>query len=205
MNLTKNQFKEDYIKRLTLTFAQTPTEASLEHKYLALGKLIRDYISESWAETNNYYTKKKCKQIYYFSMEFLLGRLLNSYLLNLNIRDVVKDGLRDLGIDLDTLLQLEPDPALGNGGLGRLAACFMDSLASLGFPGHGCGIRFKHGLFNQKIVNGYQKELLNNWLKEDFLWEIKKPEKTVTVKFGGVVNLINTPNGIEPIYSGCEE
>lgn len=205
MNLTKNQFKEDYVKRLTLTFAQTTTEASLEHKYLALGKLVRDYISESWAETNNYYTKKKCKQIYYFSMEFLLGRLLNSYLLNLNIRDTVKDGLRDLGIDLDELLELEPDPALGNGGLGRLAACFMDSLASLGFPGHGCGIRFKHGLFNQKIVNGYQKELLNNWLKEDFLWEIKKPEKTVTVRFGGVVTLANTPNGIEPIYSGCEE
>ncbi|WP_448820955.1 glycogen/starch/alpha-glucan phosphorylase [Cetobacterium sp.] len=205
MNLTKNQFKDDYIKRLTLTFAQTTGEASLEHKYLALGKLIRDYISESWAETNNYYTKKKCKQVYYFSMEFLLGKLLNSYLLNLNIRDVVKDGLKDLGIDLDTLLELEPDPALGNGGLGRLAACFMDSLASLGFPGHGCGIRFKHGLFNQKIVNGYQKELLNNWLKEDFLWEIKKPEKTVTVRFGGIVTLINTPDNIEPIYSGCEE
>lgn len=205
MNLTKNQFKDDYIKRLTLTFAQTPAEASLEHKYLALGKLVRDYISESWAETNNYYTKKKCKQIYYFSMEFLLGRLLNSYLLNLNIRDVIKDGLRELGIDLDELLQLEPDPALGNGGLGRLAACFMDSLASLGFPGHGCGIRFKHGLFNQKIVNGYQKELLNNWLKEDFLWEIKKPEKTVTVRFGGNVTLTETPDGIIPIYTGCEE
>lgn len=205
MNLTKNQFKDDYIKRLTLTFAQTPAEASLEHKYLALGKLVRDYISESWAETNNYYTKKKYKQIYYFSMEFLLGRLLNSYLLNLNIRDVIKDGLRELGIDLDELLQLEPDPALGNGGLGRLAACFMDSLASLGFPGHGCGIRFKHGLFNQKIVNGYQKELLNNWLKEDFLWEIKKPEKTVTVRFGGNVTLTETPDGIVPIYTGCEE
>lgn len=205
MNLTKNQFKDDYIKRLTLTFAQTPAEASLEHKYLALGKLVRDYISESWAETNNYYTKKKCKQIYYFSMEFLLGRLLNSYLLNLNIRDVIKDGLRELSIDLDELLQLEPDPALGNGGLGRLAACFMDSLASLGFPGHGCGIRFKHGLFNQKIVNGYQKELLNNWLKEDFLWEIKKPEKTVTVRFGGNVTLTETPDGIVPIYTGCEE
>lgn len=205
MNLTKTQFKDDYIKRLTLTFAQTPAEASLEHKYLALGKLVRDYISESWAETNNYYTKKKCKQIYYFSMEFLLGRLLNSYLLNLNIRDVIKDGLKELGIDLDELLQLEPDPALGNGGLGRLAACFMDSLASLGFPGHGCGIRFKHGLFNQKIVNGYQKELLNNWLKEDFLWEIKKPEKTVTVRFGGNVTLTETPDGIAPIYTGCEE
>lgn len=205
MNLTKAKFKEDYIKRLTLTFAETPTEASLEHKYLALGKLVRDYISECWAETNNYYTKKKCKQIYYFSMEFLLGRFLNSYLLNLNIRDIVKDGLKDLGIDLDTLLQLEPDPALGNGGLGRLAACFMDSLASLGFPGHGCGIRFKHGLFNQKIVDGYQKELLNNWLKEDFIWEIKKPEKTVTVRFGGAVTLVNTPSKIEVVYSGCEE
>ena len=205
MNLTKNQFKEDYLRRLTLTFAQTPSEASLEHKYLALGKLIRDYISESWAKTNNYYTKKKCKQIYYFSMEFLLGRLLNSYLLNLNIRDTVKDGLKDLGIDLDSLLELEPDPALGNGGLGRLAACFMDSLASLGYPGHGCGIRFKHGLFNQKIVNGYQKELLNNWLKEDFLWEIKKPEKTVTVRFNGNVTLNDTANGIFPVYTGYEE
>ncbi len=205
MNLNKNKFKDDYIKRLTLTFAQSPADASLEHKYLALGKLIRDYISESWAETNMYYTKHKSKQMYYFSMEFLLGRLLNSYLLNLDIRDVVKDGLRDLNIDLDELLEQEPDPALGNGGLGRLAACFMDSLASLGFPGHGCGIRFKHGLFNQKIVNGYQKELLNNWLKEDFLWEIKKPEKSVTVRFGGQVHLMNTPTGIVPNYFGCEE
>lgn len=205
MILNKNKFKDDYIKRLTLTFAQSPADASLEHKYLALGKLIRDYISESWAETNMYYTKHKSKQMYYFSMEFLLGRLLNSYLLNLDIRDVVKDGLRDLNIDLDELLEQEPDPALGNGGLGRLAACFMDSLASLGFPGHGCGIRFKHGLFNQKIVNGYQKELLNNWLKEDFLWEIKKPEKSVTVRFGGQVHLMNTPTGIVPNYFGCEE
>ncbi|MGL4671602.1 MAG: glycogen/starch/alpha-glucan phosphorylase [Cetobacterium sp.] len=205
MNLNKNQFKEDYKKRLILTFAQTPTEASPEHKYLALGKLIRDYLSETWAETNTFYTKKEVKQIYYFSMEFLIGRLLNTYLLNLDIRETVQDGLKDLGIDLDELLALEPDPALGNGGLGRLAACFMDSLASLGFPGHGCGIRFKHGLFTQKIVNGYQKELLNNWLKEDFLWEIKKPEKSVTVKFGGNVTLTKTHEGLEPIYSGCEE
>ncbi|MGL5984758.1 MAG: glycogen/starch/alpha-glucan phosphorylase, partial [Cetobacterium sp.] len=139
MKLNKNQFKEDYSKRLILTFAQTPTEASLEHKYLALGKLVRDYITEMWADTNNNYAKKQSKQIYYFSMEFLIGRLLNSYLLNLDIRETVKDGLRDLGIDLEELLALEPDPALGNGGLGRLAACFMDSLASLGFPGHGCG------------------------------------------------------------------
>ncbi|MGL5901781.1 MAG: glycogen/starch/alpha-glucan phosphorylase [Cetobacterium sp.] len=205
MKLNKNQFKEDYSKRLILTFAQTPTEASLEHKYLALGKLVRDYITEMWADTNNNYSKKQSKQIYYFSMEFLIGRLLNSYLLNLDIRETVKDGLRDLGIDLEELLALEPDPALGNGGLGRLAACFMDSLASLGFPGHGCGIRFKHGLFNQKIVNGYQKELLNNWLKEDFLWEIKKPEKSVVIKFGGNVSLTKTHHGLEPIYSGCEE
>ncbi|MGL6066681.1 MAG: glycogen/starch/alpha-glucan phosphorylase [Cetobacterium sp.] len=205
MKLNKNQFKEDYIKRLTLTFAQTPNEASLEHKYLALGKLIRDYISEMWADTNNTYVKKQSKQIYYFSMEFLIGRLLNSYLLNLNIRNTVQDGLKDLGIDLEELLSVEPDPALGNGGLGRLAACFMDSLASLGLPGHGCGIRFKHGLFNQKIVNGYQKELLNNWLKEDFIWEIKKPEKSVSIKFGGNVALTKTHHGLEPIYSGYEE
>ena len=205
MNLNITKFKEDYTKRLILTFAKSPSEASLENKYLALGKLVRDYITESWAETNDYYAKEKCKQVYYFSMEFLLGRLLNSYLLKLNIRDVVEEGLKELGINLNSLLELEPDPALGNGGLGRLAACFMDSLASLGFPGHGCGIRFKHGLFNQKIVNGYQKEILNNWLKDDFIWEFKKPEKTVTVRFGGVVNLVNTPNKIEVVYSGYEE
>lgn len=205
MKLNKNQFKEDYKKRLILTFAQTPTEASPEHKYLALGKLIRDYLSETWAETNTFYIKKEVKQVYYFSMEFLIGRLLNTYLLNLDIRDTVEEGLKELGIDLNELLALEPDPALGNGGLGRLAACFMDSLASLGFPGHGCGIRFKHGLFNQKIVDGYQKELLNNWLKEDFLWEIKKPEKSVIVKFGGNVTLTKTHEGLQPIYTGCEE
>ncbi|MEG1808126.1 MAG: glycogen/starch/alpha-glucan phosphorylase, partial [Cetobacterium sp.] len=129
MNISKNKFKEDYIKRLTFTFAQNPDDATLMHKYLALGKLIKDYVSEPWAKTNDAYAKKQVKQMYYFSMEFLLGRLLNTYLLNLNIRDIAKEALRELGIDLDELLELEPDPALGNGGLGRLAACFMDSLA----------------------------------------------------------------------------
>ncbi|MEG0135402.1 MAG: glycogen/starch/alpha-glucan phosphorylase [Cetobacterium sp.] len=205
MNISKNKFKEDYIKRLTFTFAQNPDDATLMHKYLALGKLIKDYVSEPWAKTNDAYAKKQVKQMYYFSMEFLLGRLLNTYLLNLNIRDIAKEALRELGIDLDELLELEPDPALGNGGLGRLAACFMDSLATLNFPGHGCGIRFKHGLFNQKIENGYQKEILNNWLNEDFIWEIKKPDKSVSVLFGGNVELVNSIDGITPVYHGADK
>lgn len=206
MNITKAKFKEDYIRRLTLTFAQNPNDASLEHKYLALEKLVKDYIAGPWANTNTFYSKHHTKQMYYFSMEFLIGRLLNSYLLNLDIREIAREGLAELNINLDELLNLEPDPALGNGGLGRLAACFMDSLASLGFPGHGCGIRFKHGLFNQKIENGYQKEILNNWLKEDFIWEIKKPEKSVKVRFGGNVNLVpSSNNSLTPEYYGSEE
>nr|WP_307774800.1 glycogen/starch/alpha-glucan phosphorylase [uncultured Cetobacterium sp.] len=200
-----SEFKEDYIKRLTFTFAENIDEASLEHKYLALGKLIKDYTGKYWANTNRTYTDKKAKQVYYFSMEFLVGRLLNSYLLNLDLRDTAEKALNELGIDLDEVLQLEQDPALGNGGLGRLAACFMDSLATLSFPGHGCGIRYKHGLFKQKFENGYQKEILNDWLKEDFIWETKKSEKSVIVEFGGHVILQETPTGIEPHYCKTEK
>lgn len=205
MNINKKKFKEDYLKRLTFTFAVKVEDASPAQKYFALGKLIKDYIGESWAATNHTYSQKKAKQVYYFSMEFLIGKLLNTYLLNLGLRDIAKNSLKELNIDLDSLLELEDDAALGNGGLGRLAACFMDSLATLSLPGHGCGIRYKHGLFKQVIDDGYQKEILNTWLEKDFIWEIKKPEKSVLVRFGGNVILRETSTGLKPEYVNDEK
>lgn len=206
INIDKEKFKDDFLKRLTFMFAETPQEASDEHKYLALGKVVKDYLSERWIKTNHLYTDKGVKQLYYFSMEFLLGKLLKNNLINLGIKDIATSALGELNINIEDLYRLEPDPALGNGGLGRLAACFMDSIASLGLPGHGCGIRFKHGLFNQKFENGYQKEIINNWLKEDFIWEMKKPEKSVLVSFGGTVTLTAGPGGVlSPKYFGDEK
>ena len=204
MQITKEQIKQDYLKRLTFTFAEGVNEASLDHKYLALGKLIKDYVTEGWAETNRVYTEKKLKQTYYFSMEFLIGKLLDTYLINLGIKDLCSEALAELGIDLEELAAMEPDAGLGNGGLGRLAACFMDSIASLSLPGHGCGIRFKHGLFKQKIVDGYQVEKLDDWLKTDFVWEVKKANRSINVNFGGNVYMKKVGNKLQPVYENCE-
>lgn len=204
MQITKEQIKQDYIKRLTFTFAEGVNEASIEHKYMALGKLIKDYVTDGWAKTNREYTQSKAKQTYYFSMEFLIGKLLNTYLINLGIRDICSEALAELGIDLDELAAMEPDAGLGNGGLGRLAACFMDSMASLSLPAHGCGIRFKHGLFKQKIVNGYQVEKLDDWLKTDFVWEVKKANRGININFGGNVYMKKVGDRFKPVYENCE-
>ena len=204
MQITKEQIKQDYLKRLTFTFAEGVNEASIDHKYMALGKLIKDYVTEGWAETNRAYTNNKCKQTYYFSMEFLIGKLLDTYLINLGIKDLCSEALAELGIDLDELAAMEPDAGLGNGGLGRLAACFMDSMASLSLPAHGCGIRFKHGLFKQKIVDGYQVEKLDDWLKTDFVWEVKKANRGININFGGNVYMKKIGNRLQPVYENCE-
>lgn len=204
MQITKEQIKQDYLKRLTFTFAEGVNEASIDHKYMALGKLIKDYVTEGWAETNRAYTNNKCKQTYYFSMEFLIGKLLDTYLINLGIKDLCSEALAELGIDLDELAAMEPDAGLGNGGLGRLAACFMDSMASLSLPAHGCGIRFKHGLFKQKIVDGYQVEKLDDWLKTDFVWEVKKTNRGININFGGNVYMKKIGNKLQPVYENCE-
>lgn len=204
MKLTKEKIKKDYIKRLTFTFAEVVEDASLGHKYLALGKLVKDYLSEKLSQTNRFYKNTEAKQVYYFSMEFLIGRLLEANLINLGIRDECKEALEELGIDFEELLEQEADAGLGNGGLGRLAACFIDSMASLSLPAHGNGIRFKHGLFKQKIENGYQVEKLDDWLKKDFVWEIKRPSKKIEVKFGGNVYLIKNKNSLKPVYENYE-
>lgn len=201
---TKEEIKNDYLKRLTFTFAEDISQATLEHKYFALGKLIKDYLTEKWAETNKIYRERKVKQTYYFSMEFLIGRLLETNLINLGIRDLCEEALKELGINFNELVSYEEDAGLGNGGLGRLAACFIDSMASLSLPAHGNGIRFKHGLFKQKIENGYQVEQLDDWLKKDFVWEIKRADKSVDVRFGGNVYLKEVNGKLVPVYENPE-
>ncbi|MBS3970154.1 MAG: glycogen/starch/alpha-glucan phosphorylase [Clostridia bacterium] len=185
----KQVFKEAFLNKLASIRGKTLQEASPMDIYLAFGKLIMDYISKNWVQTNLDYKEKEARQVYYFSMEFLLGRLMGQNLVNLGIREVCQEGFKDLGIKLEEVESLEPDAGLGNGGLGRLAACFMDSLASLKYPGHGCGIRFKYGHFEQKIINGYQVELPENWLREENVWEIRRADKAVEVRFGGNVRM----------------
>ena len=195
LKLDKEEFKNEYTKKLMNMFTEDVKDASELHKYLALGSLVKEYCSSHWLKTNKQYTQENDKQIYYFSLEFLIGRLLGNNLLNLGIKDVVEEALNELDIDLNKIEDTEMDAGLGNGGLGRLAACFLDSMASIGIPGHGCGIRYEYGLFEQKIVDGYQVEIPDNWLREGNVWEAKKENKAIMVKFGGVVRAIQE-NGV---------
>ncbi|WP_026884327.1 glycogen/starch/alpha-glucan phosphorylase [Clostridium akagii] len=194
MKLTKEQLKTDFKKKLMNLYAERVSESSKLHQYLTLGSLVKEYASEKWMNTNIQYTKKHVKQVYYFSMEFLIGRLLGSNLLNLGITDLCSEALHDFGIDLNEIEEVENDAGLGNGGLGRLAACFLDSMASIGIPGHGCGIRYDYGLFEQKIINGYQVEIPDNWLKHGNVWEVRKEDKAAVVKFGGKVSTVFEDN-----------
>ena len=183
----KERFKESYLKKLEGLCGKGIEESTIRDQYHTLGNMVREYISTKWIETNELYRSENKKQVYYLSIEFLLGRLLGQNLLNLEIKEVVEEGLHDLGISLNEIEECELDPALGNGGLGRLAACFLDSLATLNLPGHGYGIRYKHGLFDQKIVDGYQVELPEQWLRHGNVWEVRKSEEAVKVFFGGRV------------------
>jgi len=185
-------------------FTEDVSDASNLHKYITLGSLVKEYCSQNWMDTSNQYTDNKEKQVYYFSMEFLIGRLLGNNLINLGIRDSVSNALKDLGIELNDLEDTEMDAGLGNGGLGRLAACFLDSMAPLGIPGHGNGIRYEYGLFEQKIVDGYQVEIPDNWLREGNVWESKKRDKSVVIKFGGNVRLIQEGGALKFIHENFE-
>ncbi|MFC0416146.1 glycogen/starch/alpha-glucan phosphorylase [Cytobacillus solani] len=187
MFTNKEEFKENFLKKLEMMCGKSFGESTKRDHYFTLGNMVREYVSTNWINTNERYRTAREKQVYYLSIEFLLGRLLHHNLLNLGLVDVVKKGLEDLGIDLYELEEIEPDAGLGNGGLGRLAACFMDSLASLNFPGHGCGIRYKHGLFEQKIVDGYQVELPEQWLRHGHVWEVRRADLAIEVPFWGNV------------------
>ncbi len=205
IEISAKTIKNDFIKKLTTLYAEDINEASDLHKYLALGSLIRDYCSENWKKSNKRYTEEKSKQVYYFSMEFLIGRLLGSNLLNLGIRKQCAEALSELNINLEDLEDQENDAGLGNGGLGRLAACFLDSMASLGIPGHGCGIRYDYGLFEQKIVDGYQVEIPDYWLKDGNIWEVRKENKAVKVRFGGDVKAVFENNRLSFIHENYDE
>lgn len=187
--VNKETLKEDYIQKFTELHGKDLSESTELNRYEALASLIRDYITKNWIRTNKSYNNNGDKQVYYFSMEFLLGRLLGNSLLNLGIRDICKEALKELNIQLEDLERLEEDQGLGNGGLGRLAACFLDSMSSLNIPGHGCGIRYKYGFFEQKIIEGSQVETPDKWLREGNAWEIKKTDKSEIVKFGGEVKM----------------
>ena len=189
IEIDKDTFKRLYENKFEDINGEEISSGDNLQKYEALGSLIRDYVSRLWMDTNKRYNKTGEKQIYYFSMEFLLGRLLGDTLMNLGLMDVCKEALAELNIDLKELEQLEEDQGLGNGGLGRLAACFLDSMASLGIAGHGCGIRYKYGFFEQKIIDGKQVELSDDWLRRGNVWERKKIEKSEIVKFGGNVKV----------------
>lgn len=193
MFIDKETLKLHFIQKLQSLHGKTLSEASNLDKYQALASLVRDQVSQQWVETRQKCRKFAEKEVYYFSIEFLLGRLLGNNLMNLGLTDVCQEALAELGIDLADLEQQEADAGLGNGGLGRLAACFLDSMASLGLPCHGCGIRYKYGLFEQQIVNGYQVERPDNWLKHGYSWEFRKADKSVEVRFGGTVRV--EPNG----------
>ncbi len=199
----KERFKAHFLDRLNSLHGKTLAESSDWEKYSALASVVRDYISKEWISTKQHYADKQVKQVYYFSMEFLLGRLLGSNLLNLGIKDVCQEALDELGVVLEQMEAQEEDAGLGNGGLGRLAACYLDSAASEHIPGHGCGIRYRYGLFEQKIVNGYQQEYPDNWLKNGYPWEFRRPDEAVEVKFGGNVRM--QVNGkTEYIYENYE-
>lgn len=199
----KEEFKTEYVKRIVEMYGRTIEEAHVTEKFAVLETIVRDQASINWALTKKHVREKEQKQMHYFSMEFLVGRLLVNNLMNLGIYEIVKDGLADLNINIHELEELESDPGLGNGGLGRLAACFMDSLASLSLPGHGNTIRYEYGLFKQKIVDGYQVEVPDQWLKIGNMWEIRKPKHAVDVRFWGRVIWNDKIGKFEHIDAEC--
>lgn len=181
----KESFKQAFLEQLMEGDVSAPEEATPRDQFNALVGLLKEKMSYYRAMNKN--SISQGKRVFYFSMEFLIGKLLLNYLLNFQIEPLVREGLADLEIDLDELLEQEVDPGLGNGGLGRLAACFLDSMAFLGIEGHGNGIRYRYGLFEQKMVAGNQVEVADDWLKNGYPWEVRKPEKAVVVKFKGNV------------------
>ncbi len=204
VTIDKKTFKKAYVSKYKAIHGEDIQEGNNKQKYEALGSLIKDYVTQDWMNTNKKYNKTKEKQVYYFSMEFLLGRLLGDSLLNLGILDTCTDALKELNIDIKELEEYEQDQGLGNGGLGRLAACFLDSMASLDIPGHGCGIRYKYGFFEQKIIDGKQVEVSDDWLKSGNVWERKKEGRSEIVKFGGRIEVENVDGELKFNYVDYE-
>jgi glycogen/starch/alpha-glucan phosphorylases len=198
-----DNFKQEYLDKFAELAGKPLADSTDLERYYTLVVLIKDKIN-LYGVRNQVPDHGPQKQVYYFSLEFLIGRLLSYYLLNLGVKSLVEQGLQELGIDLGQLVRQESDAGLGNGGLGRLAACYLDSMAFLGVPGHGNGIRYRYGLFQQKIVDGYQAEVSDNWLKNSYPWETKKPDKSVLVKFKGNVRTVYHDNQLTFIHENFE-
>ena len=186
----KETFKKSVIDNVKNQYRKTLDEASMQQVYQAVAYAVKDMIIDEWLATNKEYEKQDVKKVYYLSMEFLVGRALGNNIINLGERKEIKEALEELGFDLNVIEDQEPDPALGNGGLGRLAACFLDSLATLGYPAYGCGIRYHFGMFNQKMENGYQVEVPDEWLKNGYPFQVRRAEYSTEVKFGGYVKTV---------------
>ena len=191
----KDQFIKDVKENVKQLFRKTLEEASNQEVFQAVSYAVKDVIIDQWLATQKEFDRSDPKMVYYMSMEFLMGRALGNNLINLTAYQEVKEALEEIGLDLNAIEDEEPDPALGNGGLGRLAACFMESLATLGYPAYGCGIRYRYGMFKQKIKDGYQVEVPDNWLKDGYPFELRRPEHTFEVKFGGYVRAEGAGNG----------
>ena len=188
-------FKETFERRLLEKYGNTASDSHITEKFDILGEMVRDYANIDWRATKEEVTKKGKRQLIYFSMEFLIGRLLINNLQNLGVYEVAKQGLAELGINIHDLEEVESDAGLGNGGLGRLAACFLDSIASTGYPGSGNCIRYEYGFFRQLIEHGRQFELPDQWLNNGFVFEVRKPKHAVEVKFGGTVETYMKEDG----------
>ena len=185
--ISKEEFKKSIIENVKNPYRRTIDEATPQQIFQAVSYAIKDVIIDDWIATQKQFDETGAKKVYYLSMEFLMGRALGNNIINLGAKKAVKEALEELGFDLNAIEDQEPDPALGNGGLGRLAACFLDSLATLGYPAYGCGIRYHYGMFKQKIKDGYQVEVPDEWLKNGYPFELRRPEYATEVKFGGYV------------------
>ena len=185
--ISKEEFKKSIIENVKNQYRRTIDEATPQQIFQAVSYAIKDVIIDDWIATQKQFDETGAKKVYYLSMEFLMGRALGNNIINLGAKKAVKEALEEPGFDLNAIEDQEPDPALGNGGLGRLAACFLDSLATLGYPAYGCGIRYHYGMFKQKIKDGYQVEVPDEWLKNGYPFELRRPEYATEVKFGGYV------------------
>ena len=189
LDFDKEAFKKEVVNNVKTLYRKTIDEATKQQVFQAVSSAIKDTIIDQWIATHKEYEKKNPKTVYYLSMEFLMGRALGNNLINLTCYKEVKEALDELGFDLNVIEDQEPDAALGNGGLGRLAACFLDSLATLGYPAYGCGIRYRYGMFRQEIQDGYQIEKPDDWLKDGNPFEVRRAEYACEVKFGGHVKV----------------
>ncbi len=195
LSFDKDLFKRSVVYNVKTLYRKSMEEATPQQIFQAVSYAIKDAVVDHWMTSQKEYEKQDPKMVYYLSMEFLMGRALGNNIINLQAYKPVKDALDELGVDLNVIEDQEPDPALGNGGLGRLAACFLDSLATLGYSAYGCGIRYRYGMFKQQIRDGYQIEVPDNWLENGNPFELRRPEYAKEVKFGGYVNVYVDENG----------